>query len=66
MRESGRRFVFLILSLFMLALTPGMTRTAWGVSVVSNVRSGYPGPQPGFRYDDPAYSAVIPYIERLR
>jgi hypothetical protein len=45
----------------------GMTRTAWAGSCVSNVRPGYPGPQPGFQYDNTStYGYVLPYIQRLR
>jgi hypothetical protein len=44
----------------------GLVHTAWAGTCVSNVRPGYPGPQPGFRFDDPKYKPVVPYIERVR
>jgi hypothetical protein len=45
----------------------GMTRTAWAGSSVSNVQPGYPGVQGGnFRYNDPIYKPVIPYLERVK
>ena len=44
----------------------GVFRTVWGGTCVSNVRPGYPGPQAGFAYTNPAYRPVLPYIERLR
>jgi hypothetical protein len=44
----------------------GMTRTAWGGTSVSNVRPGYPGPQPAFRPDDPAHKPVIPYFDKVK
>jgi hypothetical protein len=46
--------------------TTALTKTAWAGSCVSNAIPGYPGPQPNFRYDDPAYAPVVPYIERLK
>ncbi|MCS6866942.1 MAG: hypothetical protein RMJ56_13095 [Gemmataceae bacterium] len=49
-----------------LVTVAGLTHTAWAGTCVSNVRPGYPGPQPGFRFDDPKYKPVVPYIERLR
>jgi hypothetical protein len=48
------------------ALPAPAFRTAWGGTSVSNVRPGYPGPQPGFSYTDPKYKGVLPYVERLR
>jgi hypothetical protein len=51
---------------FGLVTVSGMTRTAWGGSCVSNVRPGYPGPQPNFQYNSPAYAPLIPYIERVK
>jgi hypothetical protein len=44
----------------------GVFRTAWGGSSVSNVRPGYPGPQPNFAYTDPKYKGVLPYVERVK
>lgn len=44
----------------------GMTRTAWAGTSVSNVRPGYPGPQPNFSITDERYRSVVPYYERLR
>lgn len=44
----------------------GMTRTAWGGACVSNVRPGYPGPQPQFRPTDPTSKAVVPYFDKVR
>lgn len=45
----------------------GLVRTAWAGSSVSNVRPGYPGPQPGFRYTDAPYKGtVLPFIERVK
>lgn len=41
-------------------------RTAWGGTCVSNVRPGFPGPQPSFNYTDPKYKGVLPFVERLR
>ena len=44
----------------------GMTRTAWGGACVSNVRPGYPGPQPQFRPTDATSKAVVPYLDKVR
>ncbi|MDY3552346.1 hypothetical protein R5W24_001428 [Gemmata sp. JC717] len=44
----------------------GLARPAWGGTVVSNVRPGYVGPQPGFNFNSPQYKPVVPYVERLR
>ncbi|AWM40715.1 hypothetical protein GobsT_07490 [Gemmata obscuriglobus] len=44
----------------------GLTRDAWGGTVVSNVRPGYAGPQPGFNFTLDKYKPVVPYVERLR
>ncbi len=41
-------------------------RTAWGGTCVSNVRSGYPGPQPAFDFNAPKYKNVLTYFERLK
>ncbi|MBN9119868.1 MAG: hypothetical protein J0I06_12025 [Planctomycetes bacterium] len=49
-----------------VTLAAPLTRTAWGGSSVSNVRPGYPGVQPGFKYSDPNYKPVLPYIERIK
>lgn len=46
--------------------TGGAFRTAWGGSSVSNAVAGYPGPQPGFRYNDPTFKPVLAFLERVR
>ncbi|HEY1186243.1 MAG TPA: hypothetical protein VGE74_01240 [Gemmata sp.] len=43
-----------------------LPRDAWGGTCVSNVRPGYIGPQPNFKYNSPQYQPVVPYVERLR
>ena len=47
-------------------LVKGLKRPVWGGSSVSNVRPGYPGPQPAFDYNDPKYKPVIPYLLRVK
>ena len=44
----------------------GVFRTAWGGTCVSNVRPGYPGPQPTFDYNSATYKPVVPYVELMR